>query len=212
MSNRRASRRRSPPRRPDHRLHGGRGRPLGRRRSPGLARPPGDGRRRAHAPARAAPRQAPRAPPRRRSPGSPVRSSQASTVAGCSSPTSACSRPATSARAVRPGWNTASAGLGAVGRTAEVEAGGEELEHALRVVEVVGPAGPVPGGRLGRPDEREPEPPPLARLVAGPGVALADLEHRDVLDAVAQVGAHDVQQAAEQVPAQRSSGPATAGS
>ena len=33
------------------------------------------------------------------------------------------------------------------------------------------------------------EPPPLPRLVACPRVALADLEHRDVLDAVAKVGA-----------------------
>ena len=45
----------------------------------------------------------------------------------------------------------------------------------------------VPGRRLGRPGEREPEAPPLvglARLVRGP-IALADLEDRDVVAAVA---------------------------
>ena len=65
-----------------------------------------------------------------------------------------------------------------------------------------GRAGRFQAGGSAAPTSAMPEPPPLARLAAGAGVALADLEHRDVVRPVAQVDADDVEQAAEQVPAQ----------
>jgi hypothetical protein len=85
------------------------------------------------------------------------------------------------------------------GRT---EAAGEQLHDALGVVEVIRPELAVPAARLSCAGQREREPPPLARRVARPCVALADLEHRNVLGAVPQVRADDVQQDADQVAAQ----------
>ena len=132
-----------------------------------------------------------------------VRSSHASTTAGCTSPTIAC-QPSGDLGARGPaGVEHRLVALRGVGRAGEPEAVRQELEDALGVVEVVRAGRPVPGRRLGGADEREPEAPPLARHVPGPRVALADLEHRDVLGAVAQVHADDVEQAAEEVAAEQ---------
>ena len=87
-----------------------------------------------------------------------------------------------------PGGTAASPALGRVGHGAAGRAASASSSRTpLASSRSYGRAGAVPGGRLGRAHEREPEPPPLARLVAGPGVALADLEHGDVVGAVAQV-------------------------
>ena len=130
-----------------------------------------------------------------------VRSSHVSTTAGCSSPTIASSRPSIRPRAVRPGGR-GFVSLGGVPDLAETEPLCEQVQEPLGVIEVVRTRHAVPRRGLGGPDEGEPEPPPLVRLVARERVALPDLEHGDVRRAVAQVRAHDVQDAAEQVASQ----------
>ena len=89
------------------------------------------------------------------------------------------------------------------GRWREAEPAADQREHALRIVEVVGARRSIPGGRLRRAGQREAESPPLVgRRVARGAVALADLEDRDVVAALAQVGRDDLEQAADQALAQ----------
>ena len=112
-------------------------------------------------------------------------------------------RPPASTRAARPGWRFGSSVSGRERRRREAEPAADQLDDALGVVEVVRPRRPVPGGRLGRARQREPEPPPLVgRRVVRRAVALADLEDRDVVASLAQVGRDDLEQAAEQALAQ----------
>ena len=60
-----------------------------------------------------------------------------------------------------------------------------------------GRAGRFHAARLGRAGQRQPQTPPLMGLaVVGRPVALADLEDRDVLAALALVRRHDLEQAA----------------
>ena len=66
--------------------------------------------------------------------------------------------------------------------------------QALGVVEVVGAGRAVPGRRLGRAGQDEPEPPPLVGAVAlEAAVALADLEQGDVVAALADVALEDLE-------------------
>ena len=87
---------------------------------------------------------------------------------------------------------------------AKPEPAAEQLDDALGVVEVVRPGRPVPGAAARpAPVSAKPEPPPLVgRRIAGRAVALADLEDRDVVAAVAQVGRDDLEQAADEALAQ----------
>ncbi len=75
---------------------------------------------------------------------------------------------------------------------------GDELDGALRVVQVGVAPRSVPARRVERPRERQPQPPPFSRLVADAAVALADLEQRHVGAPMARVRIHDLEEAADQ--------------
>ncbi len=94
-------------------------------------------------------------------------------------------------------------GDGREGRLREPEPAADQREDTLGVVEIVGTCRPIPRRRLGSTGQGEAEPPPLVgRRVVRRAVALADLEDRDVVAALTQVGRDDLEQAADEALAQ----------
>jgi len=77
---------------------------------------------------------------------------------------------------------------GLIRRAARAEELRQQLDEALRVVDVGGSSRPVPGPGLERASQGEPKAPPLVRRVVNAPIALADLEDRDVIAALAKAG------------------------
>ena len=149
------------------------------------------------------------------------RTSTASATRGWSSPTTpdraTARRPSPAARsavtrAARPGWSSGSSASGAQDGAAKPEAAADQLDHALRVVEVERACRPVPGRLLGRAGEHEREPPPLADHAGIVAVALADLEDRDVVPPAPEVRGRDLDEAARRPTGGAPNGPSRAGS
>src|SRR5207247_4596997 len=80
--------------------------------------------------------------------------------------------------------------------------GHQQLDQALRIVDVGRAAGPIPAGHLELAGQSEPESPPLPWLVADAAVALADLEDRDIGRAPSAVRRDDLGEAADERLAQ----------
>ena len=112
-------------------------------------------------------------------------------------------RPAAATRAARPGWRFGSSAIGVKAGIGAPSRRHSSSTRPLRVVDVVRPGGSVGSGRQGRAGQREPEPPPLVgRAVVRGAVALADLEDRDIVAAVAEVGRDDLEEAPDEALAE----------